>query len=112
MTRMELLWEKRGFIKDQTNIVMLDDFLEACAHVKIQEVKVKRIYTKLDGTKDERDEIIYEVIPNEDGTPGSRPLQASPKQEQTIKPKLYNEDGSRCIDSMDEAELLEFSEIN
>ena len=113
MQRMELLWQKRGFIKpDNMNIVMLDDFLEACAHIKTQEIQVKRTYKQLDGSEIEKVETTYEIVANDDGTGAQRPFQAAVKQESPIKPRMYNDDGSRCIDSMDEAELIEFSEIN
>lgn len=112
MERMELLWEKKGFIKpDGMNIVMLDDFLEACAHIKTREVQVKRIYKQLEGPDIEKVETTYEIVPNEDGT-SKRPFQVAPKQERPIKPRMYNDDGSRCIDSMNDSEMLEFSEIN
>lgn len=41
MERMELLWEKKKFLMDasKTNIVALDDFLEACSHLNIETIK-------------------------------------------------------------------------
>lgn len=113
MQRMELLWEKRGFIKqDSENIVMLDEFLEACAHVHMQEVNVVRTYKQLNGEDVQKVETVYEVAKNEDGTENQRPFQAAPKQERPIKPRMYNEDGTRCIDSMDDAEMIDEFEIN
>lgn len=111
MQRMELLWEKRGFFHDKTNVVMLDDFLEACAHVKTQEVHVTRTYNQLDGKKINKIETTYEVV-DDDGNPAERPYQAAPKSVGQIKPRRFNDDGTVCIDSMDDAEMLEEFEIN
>lgn len=108
MTRQELIWEKKGFIKHGGNeVVLLDDFLEACAHIQVQEVKVNRAYKKLDGTVVTKVETVYEVVEG-----SQRPFQATPKQERPINPRMYNEDGTRTIDSMDEAEMVDFLEIN
>lgn len=112
MQRMELLWEKRGFIKpNETNIVMLDDFLEACAHIQMREVTVKRTYKQLDGSKVEKLETTYEVAKTDDNPDGERPFQATPKQERKIIPRMYNDDGTRCIDSMNDSEMLEEYEL-
>ena len=108
MTRQELIWEKKGFIKHGGNeVVLLDDFLEACAHIQVQEVKVNRAYKKLDGTVVTKVETAYEVVEG-----SQRPFQATPKQERPINPRMYNEDGTRTNDSMDEAEMVDFLEIN
>ena len=113
MNRMELLWEKKGFIKDGMNIVMLDDFLEACAHVKTEEVKVIRTYRTPDD--EEKNRIVdtqYVVVKDDQNPDGVRPFQVGPKQERPIKPRMYNDDGSRCIDSMNDSEMIEEFEIN
>lgn len=94
MERIELLWEKRQLFSDarNTNIVVLDDFLEACAHVNVTEVR------KIDGK---------DVVVQPD-----KPLQATEKKEQKVfKPRMLNDDGTRTIDSMDNDELFAVCEL-
>lgn len=89
MERIELLWEKRKFLADRIKddkIVVLEDFLEACAKVNIQERK-------------------NEPLP-------AKPLQATSKKEHEFKPKTLNEDGTRAILAMDDTEILEIGEVN
>ncbi len=75
-----------------TNIVVLDDFLEACAHVNVTEVR------KIDGK---------DVVVQPD-----KPLQATEKKEQKVfKPRMLNDDGTRTIDSMDNDELFAVCEL-
>lgn len=105
MERIELLWEKRKLFSDaqNTNITVLDDFLEACAHVHMQEVDI--VTKKMDRKGNETEVVTkaYEPV-------SVRPLQAKPKKDREIKPRLLNEDGTRTIDSMDDSEMLMWSE--
>ena len=105
MERIELLWEKRKIFSDakDTNITVLDDFLEACAHVHMREVDI--VTKKMDRKGNETEVVTkaYEPV-------SVRPLQAKPKKDREIKPRLLNEDGTRTIDSMDDSEMLMWSE--
>ena len=113
MERMELLWEKRGFINpNKTEVVMLDDFLEACAHVKLQEIKVNRTYEQFDGKKVEKIETTYEVCKTDDNKEGVRPFQVAPREPKEIKPRRYNDDGTRSLESMNDSEMIEQFELS
>ena len=69
----------------------------------MKDVKIKSKRMNRKGEETEVETIVYE--PTEE-----RPLQAKPKEAHVIKPKLLNEDGTRTIDSMDESEMLMWSE--
>ena len=105
MERIELLWEKRKLFSDakDTNIVVLDDFLEACAHVHVREVTTTSKHTDRNGNEKVTTTTHYEPTT-------ARPLQATQKETKIIKPRTLNEDGTRTIDSMSEEEMLMWSE--